>query len=185
MSCRNSRSGLRSLFLRPRCRPRPMPRHPRMKLCKRQLRNALLHSGPPLRRGRLRNARLRLGRLHRGQPCNVQFRKGSPQRAVSQGATQRTRVATPSNAANRSAATSNASNTSVGSRATTNSGRNTADSTTRAATFNTRLNSTVKANTVRETLNSRSVAGVLRNQSALRNPNTRAACRKRGDGGME
>ena len=40
--------------------------------------------------------------------------------------------------------------------------------------FNTRLNSTAKANAVRETLNSRSVAGTLRNQAALRNPNTRA-----------
>jgi hypothetical protein len=66
---------------------------------------------------------------------------------------------TTRNAGNRSAATHNPTAT-----------RNTS----RTATFNTRLNSTAKANAVRETLNSRSVAGTLRNQTALRNPNTRA-----------
>ena len=41
-SCRNPRSGLRSLFLRPRCRRRAMPRRRRKKLRRGQLFNTLL-----------------------------------------------------------------------------------------------------------------------------------------------
>ena len=50
----------------------------------------------------------------------------------------------------------------------------TTGSPTPTARFNVKLDSNVKSSAVRETLNSRSVAGALRNTSALRNPNTRA-----------
>jgi hypothetical protein len=42
------------------------------------------------------------------------------------------------------------------------------------ARFNVKLDHTVKSNAVRETLNSGSVAGALRNRTALRNPGNRA-----------
>ncbi len=93
------------------------------------------------------------------------MQRAATQRAAPAAAAQRNTGARP-------AITSNAPTSPVGSRALTN--RNATRSTSRTATFNTRLNSTVKANAVRETLNSRSVAGALRNQTALRNPNTRA-----------
>ena len=82
---------------------------------------------------------------------------------------------TARNTRNRSAITRSTLNRSVGSKALTNSSRNaTRNAKKLNATSNAKLNANVKSNAVRNTLKSRSVAGALRNKSALRNLNTRA-----------
>jgi hypothetical protein len=80
----------------------------------------------------------------------------------------------PRNTGNRSAATRNTTNSSVGSRTLTNSSRNATSNATLNATSSTTSNANVRTSAVRNTLNSRSVAGALRNTSALRSSSTRA-----------
>ncbi len=115
---------------------------------------------------------------HRAAPRRAAApQRAAPQRTVQQrAARQRTfqRSAAPRNAAERPAATRSAPNSTVGSRPPTESGRNTTRGENRIATPGARPNANIKTRAVRNTLNSPSVAGALRDRSALRNPHSRA-----------